>query len=530
MSNLRKGDRNCGMREKRFKAIGNAAFLPMVFSLLFLVTAPMQATTLFVTSADDAGVHTLRWAIQQANAMEGPDVISFRIPGPVPHVIRPQSPLPTLTDPAGVVIDGMTQPGALSGFKPPRTMSLRIIIDGTDAGETPGIWIVSSNNVIRGIVIVNFAEDGIRLQGTSDGTSWNYIAQNIIGLDVDGHKPMGNGRNYLSGSWAGIHFVIYSHLQGNICRNVVEENLISGNHADGVALRGRTGYSSRCNSIRKNYIGTDISGSVAVGNGKNGIHIDQGSRANTINGNLICGNEYSGVCITGDSQMKLGADSNLVMDNDIGIRLDGTALGNRLDGCSIGVEGTASASGFSRWNIILDNRIAWNHGNGIRIREHVSSRENADGNRITRNAIFNNDAHGFDLGNRPVAQKSVKAIRPGPNQYRDCPVILTAVFKDGITTIAGTALVRSCLKDNHVELFRMGTPRARLSNCDAFLGSVTPRENGNWVYVCNGKLGPGDVLVATLIDCKGNTSEFSRTVPVEQVGEAGMAQILTSKR
>lgn len=79
--------------------------------------------TFFVTHTGDSGANSLRWAIEQANARPGFDNIIFGIPAstapnldvPVPGFdpitqtwrIRPQTPLPALTDP--VSIDGYTQ-------------------------------------------------------------------------------------------------------------------------------------------------------------------------------------------------------------------------------------------------------------------------------------------------------------------------------------------------------------------------------------------------------------------------------------
>ncbi len=44
---------------------------------------PAAAATFTVTSLDDSGVNTLRWAIDQANASEGPDTITFGVTGEI---------------------------------------------------------------------------------------------------------------------------------------------------------------------------------------------------------------------------------------------------------------------------------------------------------------------------------------------------------------------------------------------------------------------------------------------------------------
>ncbi len=81
------------------------------------------------------GTCTLRAAIEQANASAGADTIAFNIPGSGVQTISPASPLPPLTDDAGVTIDGYTQPGSS-----PNTLVvgddavLLIEIEGTNAG------------------------------------------------------------------------------------------------------------------------------------------------------------------------------------------------------------------------------------------------------------------------------------------------------------------------------------------------------------------------------------------------------------
>ena len=65
--------------------------------------------TLVVTNTNDSGAGSLRQAIDLANLDPGPDSIAFNIPGPIPHVIAPTSPLPAVTTP--IAIDATGQPG-----------------------------------------------------------------------------------------------------------------------------------------------------------------------------------------------------------------------------------------------------------------------------------------------------------------------------------------------------------------------------------------------------------------------------------
>src|SRR5207253_6240351 len=65
---------------------------------------------LVVTNTNDSGAHSLRLAIQCANANPGLDMITFSIAGAGVHTLQPFSNLPPITDP--LVINGYSQPGS----------------------------------------------------------------------------------------------------------------------------------------------------------------------------------------------------------------------------------------------------------------------------------------------------------------------------------------------------------------------------------------------------------------------------------
>src|SRR5262249_25878052 len=107
-----------------------------------------------------------------------------------------------------------------------------------------------------------------------------------------------------------------------------EGNVISGDGSDGVQIGdGSSGDGSSGNVVAGDRIGTDLTGTAALGNSGQGVEIDSGDTDNTIggavsgSGNLISANG-GGVLIT-------GAKGNLVQGNKIGTDVTGTvALGN----------------------------------------------------------------------------------------------------------------------------------------------------------------------------------------------------------
>src|SRR5437016_1427222 len=69
---------------------------------------PVMNTYTVTNTNDDAANGSLRWAITQANANPGQDLITFAI-GSGTQTIVVSGALPFITDP--VIIDGTTQPG-----------------------------------------------------------------------------------------------------------------------------------------------------------------------------------------------------------------------------------------------------------------------------------------------------------------------------------------------------------------------------------------------------------------------------------
>ncbi len=129
---------------------------------------------------------SLREAILFANHAPSFDTIRFAIPGldGVPRVIRPQQPLPPITD--VVVVDALTQPGAsCSGPEPLPT----VVLDGSAAGEeTDGIVIAATGVTLRGLTLRSFHGHGVRI----DGGGEHVLECNRIGDDGTGSPAAGN--------------------------------------------------------------------------------------------------------------------------------------------------------------------------------------------------------------------------------------------------------------------------------------------------------------------------------------------------
>ena len=155
-------------------------------------------------------------------------------------------------------------------------------------------------------------------------------------------------------------------------------NVISGNVGNG--LRVGSGV-----TVQGNFIGTDVTGTAALGNGESGVSVL--GFDNLIGGsvtgarNVISANAEHGVTF----DFPEGAHDNVVQGNLIGTKADGTGdLGNAVQGIELlsgdNVIGGPGAAG---------NVISGNEGNGIRIASGFAS-----GNQVTGNAIRANGLAG----------------------------------------------------------------------------------------------------------------------------------------
>jgi hypothetical protein len=202
----------------------------------------------------------------------------------------------------------------------------------TVGGPTPGAGNLLSGNARNGVEIAGATATGNQLQGNRIGTDLPGTGK--LGNSGDGVLIFGTG-NTVGGGPAG-------------------SNLISGNAANGVAVGGGQ------NVVAANLVGTDVTGTAALGNGGDGVAVF--ASGNTVGGtlpgggNLISGNAGFGVSLAGDG--------HLVEANSIGTDLSGTAaLGNGRDGVIVfGANDTVGGNVAGAGNL-----ISANGANGVEI-------------------------------------------------------------------------------------------------------------------------------------------------------------------
>ncbi len=270
---------------------------------------------------DGTGSCTLRAALEEANALAGPDEIQFNISGAGVHTISPSSPLPYITE--SVVIDASTQPGANCSAWPAQPL---IELNGAGAGPTTyGLWLLGGSSTVRGLIINRFSGAGIFLD-----TANNVIQCNYIGVDATGTSAAGNFFGVFVNGTTGSLIGGTTPGQGNV---------IGGNLAESIRLAGADG-----NIVQGNHLGVNPAGTAVIG-GTNNHMLITGSN-NTIGStdpagrNVIGGATFDGIYIAYISH------GNVIQGNDIGVDTTGTVpLGNARHGIYISESASNNAIG-----------------------------------------------------------------------------------------------------------------------------------------------------------------------------------------
>jgi titin len=564
--------------------------------------------TFTVTTTADSGVGSLRQAILNSNAATpGPNTISFNIPGTGVHTISPLTALPTITTP--VVIDGYTQPGSsVNTNATTKGINAVILIQLSGAmapanSNLPGLIINAANCTVRGLVINSFQHDGIFVSSNS-----NVIAGDFIGTDPTGTVARPNSANNFDG---GVFFVAGSSSNNTIGGTTpAARNLISGNRNMGINLSTGTG-----NTVQGNLVGTDVTGTKALGNTDRGVLVNgssnliggttvaarniisanargvdlfggsndkvQGNFIGTdVTGKVALSNPNSGVSINGTTNNVIGGltatpgtppgnlisgnngnfgvsfvtssgQGNLIQGNIIGADITGTQpLGNFPGGVFINGPGnTVGGTAAKARNIIAFNggsTPVCNASNaGIWVHNAFSIND-----AILGNSIFSNAGLGIDLefdGDPNCVQPNDSCdTDTGPNNLQNYPD-LTSASSNGIsTTVHGNLNSKAstkfraeffandtCDPSGHGEgqTFLGATNVTTSSTCGATFNatlqaasittvtsSLNPSTQGTAVtFTATVKSAAvvntiGKRITATATDPKGNTSEFSSCV------------------
>ena len=395
-----------------------------------------------------------------------------------------------------------------------------------------GVWVEgsgASTNTIGGSVpgAGNLISGNIRGVALYNQTKGNIVQGNVVGLNSVGNARV-TGNQQLTGVYINIS-------DGNLIggTNSAARNVISGNGKSGAGIEGY-GLSiggSISNLVQGNYIGTDVTGTLGVGNLRAGVWLEYSGNNNTIGGtsvgsrNVISGNGGQGITIW-------VARDNFVQGNSIGTQADGvTPLGNGATGIHLynasgnSIGGSTAASG----NIIAFNGVtsSGSSGYGVFIGEGSARSTN---NLIRRNSIHSNSGPGIRLFDPDCIFcppfNDTGDGDTGPNNLQNFPVLTNASTSGGSISISGT-LNSIASSPFTLEFFANTEFKADgFGEGKTYIGSTAVVTDGSGNASFNAFFTDagyaGKFISATATDGARNTSEFAAVVVAD--GPAGAVQ------
>ena len=512
----------------------------VAFSNQFQADANFILATYTVTNTNDSGAGSFRQAILDANANAGVDTITFSIAGSGTQVINIASALPTITD--QIIINGTTQTGYVAGSFVP------IVIDGNNLntnGLTLGIG--SSNSTIRGLVIRDFGQIGVEIQATSmtntiqnsfigrmdsngntvtgeesnhgivvrstgntiggttsvgnvvsgngnigiyiDGVN-NVVAGNIVGLNAAGTTALANSGHgvYVTSNGAGT-------LIGGTTSTA--RNIISGNSNDGIVIDGANSPTLRSIRIQGNYIGTDITGEIDLGNIRHGVYLHQSASGVDVIGNVISGNNSNGILLENGIY-------NDITGNIIGLDKDGTtAIGNSVNGILITGATFTTIGGLTATD---RNVISANSGIGISV---AGNNTTILGNYIGTDASGNgaslgNTSYGIDV-NANITNVTIGGTAAGAGNVVSGNLNAGILFQVGSTgTVQGNrigvnAAGTTTINGNGAAVFLATTGGVTVGGTTTGAGNIISGSNIAGVIVSSASTTTGNAILGNSI-------------------------------
>jgi titin len=371
----------------------------------------------------------------------------------------------------------------------------------------------SSDNIIGGTplvigtggagnVISSNGRNGVAIEKGPDN---NQVLGNFIGTDFTGTSALGNHEDG----------VLIDNAHDNRIGDVGARNIISGNHDFGVSIH----HGAFNIEVLGNYIGTDVTGTAALGNRLDGVFIYGvqvaigrylGGGASAGTRNVISGNLRTGILI-------LGSKNVIVGNNYIGTDAGGTnPVGNGIAGVVITVSGLArnfiGGSG-------EPNNIAFNEGPGVGVNSGM-------GNSILNNSIHDNRGLGIDLNfntaNSGVTPNDQCDTDVGANNLQNFPDLTSVTPTQNSVTIQGRLYSQGSPFPYRIQFFASpacdstGFGEGQLFLGQTFMMVGSQLCAGGFTFSTQSPVPSGWVITATATDRDGNTSEFSKCITVPQ--------------
>jgi CSLREA domain-containing protein len=478
---------------------------------------------------DDAEC-TLREAINAANANADANIITFDIPATdLGHYYY--------KDDGSGTPNGHVTPANVTTT----TASVDTSIPDIDPDWPHSWWSIRPTTTALPAITQQVTINGYSQPGASPNTQ-DATDDAVIRIELNGVNAGANAHGLAANSVSTLQGLAINHFTGNGI------GLLLGSSSGGFS------------TVSGNFIGTDVSGTLAAANGLAGLFITHSTGQQvgcTVaeERNIISGNTGEGVSI-------LTAGGNFVQGNFIGVAANGTSLlgngGNGIEiytggsnntigaitnvlgtqqtrpegggasGCQRSRTGSPASRQNSKPNMVARvaptqalsgaNVIAGNGEDGVRV-----SSAGDTGNLISQNSIFSN-------GSGPNGGLGINLVGPsdppngvtlndsqghnGPNNLQNFPVITIATV--GTTTVSGT-LVSNPTRSFTIEIFvnsSCDTPSG-YGEGQSYFASAATSEGApgqyTWQATVPMMITTGQVFTATATDLTTNdTSEFSQ--------------------
>ncbi|MEX0682461.1 MAG: right-handed parallel beta-helix repeat-containing protein [Dehalococcoidia bacterium] len=372
------------------------------------------------------------------------------------------------------------------------------------------------------------------------GSSNSVVFGNFIGTDITGTMPMAgnNGQGVadkgLNNTIGGPLGILVNGACTGDCNLISGNNLTSGftTYGAGVLIdAGAVG-----TKVMGNFIGTDVTGAQAIGNGLSGRGVlsrsptavigGAGLGRNIISGNMLNNVQIEGLVTTGAVQgNNIGTNSagtqafpsngtGIFIGDANGVKIGGAdpGAGNLISGAGTGAPGVSI---YRSTNTIVQGNLIGTDANG------VSPLPNGGGGVVLHNESSNNIIGGFALS----AGNTIAYNENGSGVYvngSSPPVRSNTIRHNSIHTNAGEGITLSGSGNDALSppMITGANPLSGTACAECFVdiysdnedegriheGSVFTDITGNWTFL--GSLS-GPNVTATNTDNSDNTSEFS---------------------
>jgi hypothetical protein len=517
-----------------------------------------------------------------ANVGGNPDRIAFNIAGSGIHTIEPLTPFPAITDavvvdgfsqPGTVANSNAFGQGLNASLKVELSGAKLPVVYQGGSGDF-ALYISAAGCTVQGLVVNRFTYELIFSQSNNSKVQGCYIGTDPTGsiapliMPSNKHGYVGvavydSANCLVGGTSASMRNLISGHfgsdiniasngsfangavLQGNIIglkadglADLVDEpneygiyidgassstiggtaggtaNVVSGNGGVGVAIAPGNNH-----VVQGNYIGTDVTGSIAVPNGVGVVVRGQGNAIGGTNAaarNVISGNATLGIQL-GDVGFSVSFATNTsVFGNFIGTSASGTEpMGNGTRGIEIA---PGSSNNFIGGTTSPErNVIAYNGGFGVYIPDGTGNTSLGDA--IRGNAIYKNGSLGIKLSSASSTPlpNDTNDVDSGANGHQNYPVLTSATLNGSNVNISGSL---NTTPNSGAKIDFYADAAADPSGYGEgrfYLGStvVSTNASGDAVFsVSYPYVADTSVITATGVGPNGETSEFSQALAI----------------